>query len=396
MPPSDHLDDGLRACLSLSGDGLFARLSQEAKARRHLQNDRALNLLRCGLLKIDSADRVTMANPALAAHLGIPPGHLEGRPLREVFERNPHLVEIFATLRKGAAGDEIETYLTNVSGTAIPVSIRASLVREGEEGAGSILALLFDLSKRKEVESEMRRAERLAALGRLSASVAHEIRNPLAGIRMTSELLKSRLDPGDERTRFVEVILEESLRLDRIVASLLQFAKPAEPKPEPVDLGLLVDRAIELASGKASELRVFLKKDAGGATRGPRLDRDQILQVLLNLILNAIEATPPGGEVRVSLARGAANEKAPYVVRIEDGGEGVPASLRERIFDPFFTTKPGGTGLGLSISLHIVRLHGGSIRMEKASAGRHASILTLPANPASCPETVGGMAWPTS
>jgi PAS domain S-box-containing protein len=396
LPPDGVLKEGAQACFSLAVEGFAARLSGEAKDRRHQQNDHALRLLRCGLLKVDHANRVTMANPALAMLLGIPYSHLEGSALPDVFARDPHLLEIFASFRNEASADEIETYLTNVAGTAVPVSIRASIVRDSANDEPSILALLFELSKRKEVESEMRRAERLAALGRLSAGVAHEIRNPLAGIRTTSELLKSRLDPQDDRTRFVEVILEETQRLDRIVASLLQFAKPAEPNPEPVDLAALVDRAIELASGKASELRVFLKRDSASASITPRVDRDQILQVLLNLILNAIEATPPSGEVRVSFAPAATLGKASFVVRIEDGGPGVEAALRERIFDPFFTTKPGGTGLGLSISEHIVRRHGGSIRMEKTDDRAHAAILTLPARSRPADEFPGGKAWPTS
>ena len=373
------LDEESKACLSLAADGLAARLFAEAKNERHLQTDRILRSVRGGLLKVDPNGRVTLANPALGALLGVPVTALEGRTLDEVFARDPHLAAIFRTIHAGsAANDEIETYVTSGTGAATPVSIRASLVHEEGNGA-SILALLFDLSRRKEVESEMRRAERLVALGRLSAGVAHEIRNPLAGIRTTTELLKSRFSPDDERMRFVEVILEESQRLDRIVGSLLQFAKPAEPKVERIDLHALVQRAIDLASGRASELRVRLKSQTSSGKPSPLADRDQILQVLLNLLLNGIEATSPGGEVRVSASSSSAHGSEACTVRIEDGGEGVPPALRERIFDPFFTTKAGGTGLGLSISEYIVRRHGGSIRFEKEGTGGHAAVLILPA-----------------
>jgi signal transduction histidine kinase len=268
------------------------------------------------------------------------------------------------------------------------------VVAEPSGGGTEILALFFDLSRRKEVEAEVRRAERLAALGRLSAGVAHEIRNPLAGIRTTAELLKTRLPDGDERVRFTEVILEETHRLDRIVGSLLQFAKPAEPKLEPIDLGALLDRAVQLASGKASEHRVSIRRSSPRSGPIPLADRDQILQVLLNLILNAIEATPAGGEVRVG-ATGPAGRAGTVTIRVEDGGDGVPASIRERIFDPFFTTKPGGTGLGLSISEHIVRRHGGTIRMEKPAGAAHATIVSF-AGRTPAPSARGGTAWPAS
>jgi PAS domain S-box-containing protein len=371
-------DEDCEACLALAADGLAARLSAEAKVERHVQSETILRSVRGGLLKMDARDRVVMANPALAALLGAPLSALEGRPLAEVFARDPHLIKILQAIRSGAGGgDEIETYVTSASGAATPVSIRASLV-PGEGGA-SILALLFDLSRRKEVESEMRRAERLVALGRLSAGVAHEIRNPLAGIRTTAELLKSRFTPADERMRFVDVILEESQRLDRIVGSLLQFARPAEPKVERVDLETLLERALDLAAGRAAELRVLLRNGSLPGKSSVLADRDQILQVLLNLLLNGIEATGPGGEVVVSCAAVVADGNEACSIRIQDGGEGVPAALRERIFDPFFTTKPGGTGLGLSISEYIVRRHGGSIRFEKDGSGAHAAILTLPA-----------------
>jgi PAS domain S-box-containing protein len=379
-------DEELTACLSLAADGLAARLSADAKALRSLQSDRALSSLRGALLKIDGEDRVAMANPATAALLGLTPGSVEGRPMRDVFARDPHLPEMMRSFRRPGAGEELETYVTRPSGQTIPLSIRASLVGEGE----SVLALLFDLSRRKEVEAEMRRAERLASLGRLSAGVAHEIRNPLAGIRTTSELLRSRLGSDDERLRFIDVILEETQRLDRIVGSLLQFAKPAEPKLERIDLGLIVERSMELACGKAAEHRVSLKKSPWSPCSS-LADRDQILQVVLNLILNAIEATPPGGEVRVSIDMTRA--KGALLVRIEDGGEGVPFPLRDRIFDPFFTTKAGGTGLGLSISEHIVRRHGGSIRLEKPEGGASTAILSLPQN---APSSAGGAPWPTS
>lgn len=394
--PLEPLDAGARECLDLAAEGLATRLTAASAEERHLQNDGVLRALRGGLLKFDGKDRVRLANPAFASMVGVAPGALEGRPLADVFARDPHLVELFEGFRAGQAlGDDVETFLTSAGGTTLSVAVRASIVIDESDGSSGILALFFDLSRRKEVEVEVRRAERLAALGRLSAGVAHEIRNPLAGIRTTAELLRSRLPKEDERSRFVDVILEESQRLDRIVVSLLQFAKPAEPRLEPFDLGALVDRTLQLASGKAAEHRVQLRRIPGKVVT-PLADRDQILQVLLNLVLNAIEATPAGGEVSARIDGPAPGRAGASTVRVEDGGDGVSASIRERVFDPFFTTKPGGTGLGLSISEHIVRRHGGSIRLEKRGTEPHAAIVTLAQTLPTAGAPRGGSAWPAS
>lgn len=389
----------IERCFVLLGEGLEARLAEEDARERFVASDRAIHGLRGGLLKISSAGTIALVNPAFATLLGVKPSFLQGRSAVSVFERDPHLLELFDRMaREGPPRDDVETYLTSAGGGAISVAIRASRVPEGESGKEAVLALFFDLSRRREVEAEVRRAERLAALGRLSAGVAHEIRNPLAGIRTTAEVLKSRLAVHPELVPFAEVILEESQRLDRIVGSLLQFAKPSEPRMEQVDFSALLDRALQLASGSAAEHRVHLRRSEPQGRALPLADRDQMLQVLLNLVLNGIEATPPLGAVTVTLTGPSSARGGEVVCRIEDGGDGVPRSIRDRVFDPFFTTKPGGTGLGLSISENIVRRHGGSIRLEQPEGGAHAAILTLPVKPptAAPPMSRGGNSWPAS
>jgi signal transduction histidine kinase len=211
----------------------------------------------------------------------------------------------------------------------------------------------------------------------------------LAGIRTTAEILRGRLHDDPDLAQFVDVIVEETARLDRIVGSLLQFAKPPAPRLSPVDVPGLLDRAARLAAGRAAEQRVRLRVEVQ-AVQSPMGDADQLLQVLLNLLLNAIDASPEGGEVLLQVAA------CPEGVRVtvEDRGPGMTAALRERIFDPFFTTKPGGTGLGLSISQNIVSRHGGTLRVEGTEAGTRASV-TLP--PPGRERTSGGEArWRTS
>jgi signal transduction histidine kinase len=259
-----------------------------------------------------------------------------------------------------------------------------------------VVVLLADLSKRKEVEEEVRRADRLAALGRLSAGVAHEIRNPLAGIRTTAEILSGRVKRDPELSRFVDVILEETCRLDRIVGSLLQFAKPPGPRLESFELVPLLEKVRQLTAGRCAERRVTVQVMETSNLPRPLADRDQILQVLLNLTLNAVEATPEGAEVRLIAQRDEDLGSSQLRIVVEDEGSGVPPELTGRIFDPFFTTKPGGTGLGLSISQNILTSHGGRIRIENAPGGGTRAIVNLPLMQAERAARIGDEKWPTS
>ncbi len=385
--------DTVRANLA---EGLQARLRAEAVQSRQSQSERIVQTLRGGLLRIDREGRVVFANPACEAILGRRPADLEGASIDALFPRDGQLRDQLAAASRGEPiADEHETSILIPGGRRVSVSVRVSALPEGGDFEG-VLVLLSDLSRRKEVEAEMRRADRLSALGRLSAGVAHEIRNPLAGIRTTAEILQGRVSEDPDLCQFVDVILEEATRLDRIVGSLLQFAKPSEPRLSPLDVGRLLSRAARLAAGRAAERGITIDPEIAGTLPCPLADRDQILQVLLNLMLNAVEATPEGGSVRAT-ARPGGNGERTLEIEIRNGGEGVPQHLRERIFDPFFTTKPGGTGLGLSISQNILRQHGGALRIETPTEGgtRAIAILPLPRD-GSDPPQAGGAPWRTS
>lgn len=388
-PSGDAGPEFLHSVRTLVGEGLATRAATETLLFRKSQGERILQTLRGGLLKIDGAGRVALANPACAEILETTVRNLEGRPVDEVLPA--HVREILDSVPAGQdVLDDVETYLNTTSGRHVSVSVRASALRGGESG-DEILVLLSDLSRRKEVELEVRKVDRLAALGRLSAGVAHEIRNPLAGIRTTAEILRGRIDAEDDRGRFVDVILEETIRLDRIVGSLLQFAKPPEPRLARVDVPGLLERARQLAAGRSADRRVTIRIRKPRDLPSPLADRDQILQVVLNLLLNGVEATPEGGEVCAS-AEASLDGKRVHVM-VEDDGPGVPPAMQERIFDPFFTTKAGGTGLGLSISQNIVARHGGSLRVEDAGSGTRATV-SLPAVPADARRR--GESWQTS
>ncbi|MBZ0266948.1 PAS domain-containing protein, partial [bacterium] len=374
-------------------EGWRTRTAFRAAASRGEASERILDTLRSGLLKLDLHGNVTVANPAMAEMLHRRSTELQGTPLDRVFPDDPHLRDLLrGVLETGISVDDVETYATTANGRHVTVSVRASVVGDPKAPEG-VLVLVADLSRRKEVEAEVRRADRLVALGRLSAGVAHEIRNPLAGIRTTAEILRTRVEGSDDLERFVDVILEESHRLDRIVTAMLQFAKPPTPRRTELVISELLDHAARLAAGPAADKGVRLSIEPSDALPNPRADRDQVLQVLLNLILNGVEATPPGG--RVTIGARLSGKEAVHLL-VEDGGEGVASAIRERVFDPFFSTKPGGTGLGLSISQNILRQHGGRLRIEEGEGGRNRFVAVLPLAPPSPGDSMGGGSWPTS
>jgi two-component system sensor histidine kinase HydH len=213
----------------------------------------------------------------------------------------------------------------------------------------------------------------------LSAAIAHEVRNPLQGIALTLANLKEHLKPGAEP--YVAVMFSEMDRLNALVGGILTFARPVPPQPAPAVLDELCARAVDLASDRASQRGVRIEL-APGAAGECEVDPGQILQVILNLLLNAVDASPPGSSVVVRVepaARGGddAWDGGTSVV-VQDHGTGIADDVRDKLFDPFFTTKPEGTGLGLAVSLQIVEEHGGTIQVENTPGGGATFRVELP------------------
>ncbi len=204
----------------------------------------------------------------------------------------------------------------------------------------------------------MQTADRLAAISRVSSGVAHEVKNPLNAILLHVEVAKAKLARGDmDVIPQMEIISSEILRLDRVVKTFLDFTRPVELRLETVPLRRLLDEVLELAKPQAdaSHIRVIVAQDAEGI--GVRIDRDLLKQAMLNIVVNAMQAMPEGGELRFeSLASEEAAE-----IRISDTGAGIPPELRDKIFRLYFTTKKEGSGIGLAMTFRIVQLHDGTI-----------------------------------
>lgn len=227
------------------------------------------------------------------------------------------------------------------------------------------------------VEEQLRRAEKLSTLGEMAAVLAHEIRNPLGSIRGTAEILRDDYQPGDPKHEFIEIQIKETERLNHVVEDFLRMARQEPGELRECSLGDELETIITLVSGDARQrgVRLVLEKMPNGAL--VRADGEKLRQAFLNIILNALQATPSGGSVTIT----ASCSDATYLLSFSDSGCGIAAAHLEKIFDPFFTTKVDGTGLGLAVTRKIIEAHGGQLTVA-SEAGKGTTVhVSLPICP---------------
>jgi two-component system, NtrC family, sensor histidine kinase HydH len=210
---------------------------------------------------------------------------------------------------------------------------------------------------------QLKRAARMSALGHLSAGLAHEIRNPLASIEGAAYIAQGEPD-GTRNAEFFDIIRKETRRLNNLVTHFLEFARPREPHLQPIEPSELIDSVFTLVERVAAQSKVQLRKEIAESAQLLECDEEQMKQVLLNLVLNSVQAQPNGGEILVSTE----GKENMLLLRVSDKGPGIASESADEIFDPFFTTKQHGTGLGLPIAYQIVKQHGGELLLEKSSS----------------------------
>ncbi|MBN2315623.1 MAG: GAF domain-containing protein [Sedimentisphaerales bacterium] len=273
---------------------------------------------------------------------------------------------VFMEIREGPL-DEIQ--LANLQ----VLSRQASLAFEN--------ALLF--KERLRQNERMFRAEQLAMMGQFAAGIAHELRNPLTAIRSTIQYLESEFNEGSDQRNLAHGILDEVDRLNNIVGNLLSLAKPAESNPQEIDIHREIERCVNFIEAKAKSQKVTLDTDYGADLPKLRFDPAELRQVLLNVMMNGLQAMPEGGTLamKTSYLMPEAHEfisDGRVLIRVEDEGTGIPADVRQRVFEPFFTTKSGGTGLGLAICNSIVKRYNGEIGIAETNRGGTEVSIFLP------------------
>jgi signal transduction histidine kinase len=229
----------------------------------------------------------------------------------------------------------------------------------------------------RESGEQLRRAERLSALGEIAAGLAHELRNPLAGIKGALEIVSARAPVATPEAEFSGIATRELQRLEGLVQEFLDYARPKPPRLRPADLPDVVRRVVSLLGPQAEQAGVALAVEGDDASQGLRIDPEQIEQVLVNVVLNAVQASPRGGQVKIRHYP----RDGRYRIEVADQGPGIPPDSKARIFEPFFTTKERGTGLGLAISQRIIAAHRGEIRITPGQGGGTVVEILLPVFP---------------
>ena len=248
--------------------------------------------------------------------------------------------------------------------------------------ANALNDMIQQLRRLKHLEEELRRKDRLAALGELAAGVAHEIRNPLVIIKNSAQILEDRFHGQNDNKELTQYIIEETNRLNRVVTSFLDFARPQKSNLEISQITPIIDRTLQMTNMEISKNHVKVVKNFQKNLPSVMADAEQMHQVFLNLILNAISAMPNGGrlEIKTAVKRDANKNMKLMEISFSDTGYGISKSSTDKVFNPFFTTKPEGTGLGLAIAHKIIENHHGTIKVESQESKGSIFSVCIPIN----------------
>ncbi len=324
------------------------------------------------------------ANPAVARLLGFATPEDLIASIHDISQQlyvDPERRKEFArlTAQEGIVRG-FEAQLRRKDGSIIWLSENTRAVNDADGRLLYYEGTLEDITDRKLMQTRMIHADRLSVVGRLAASVAHEINNPLQSVLGCMGLAQEALDEGGDARKYMQIARDELRRMARIVARMRDLYRPVSGEKKPTNINTLIEESLEVSRKRCQEAQVELTWQLADNLPDLLVSPDQIKQVFLNLILNALDAMPEGGKLRVSTLR---DEAFPRVgVRFEDSGDGIPASTLAHIFDLFYTTKREGSGLGLSISKNIIELHGGTIEVTSQDKVGSTFTIWLPLPPA--------------
>ena len=352
-----------------------------------IYNETLLEKLTSGVIAVGADERITVFNNEAGQITGLNPSEIIDRPIDQLPEPLRNILR--DTLRSVERRENSE--ITLPSGEESMVARASSSIFHGQQGEMlGALMVLTDITALKRLEQQIRRSDRLASLGTLSAGMAHEIKNPLVSIKTFAQLLPERYQDSDFRETFSNLIGHEIDRIDSLVNQLLRFARPAKPLLKPMHVHEILEKSLMLIGHRLYQKEIKLTRSWNAEVDTIRADADQLEQVFLNFFLNAMDAMKRDGELMVATEihsaeewmasvtarRGEVNEILRVTVR--DNGEGIRNEDIPHVFDPFFTTKDYGTGLGLSVVHGIIQEHGGQIEVESELSKGTAFHILLP------------------
>jgi len=350
--------------------------------------DNILGSLTSGIVTIDLDGRVVTLNPAAELMTGFFRGEAAGRYCTELFAHTPELSDLLTeTLASRAPIANISLTLRRRNGSAVPIEFGTAPLKGGEGKDLGVIGVFRDVTLLRQLESDLQRSDRLAALGTLAAGLAHEIKNPLTSLLTFSRHLERKFDDRNFRERFSSVVPRELERINGIVERLLELARPARLSFALVRLPELLERAVELYADQLADRHIEIVREYARDVPPVQADKEALYRVFVNLVANALDAMPRGGRLIARAGWVSGGDPLPPArrraanrvkVEIEDTGTGIEPSETDRIFNPFYTTRSGGTGLGLALAHKIVQDHGGRISFTSAPGRGTTFTIVLP------------------
>ena len=330
-----------------------------------------------GVAVTDEKGNIIIWNRAIEEMTGITATDAIGQVSAAVFSENPAVESLIEkTLATGRSYSDYEAGLSARHRQPLPVGLVSSVLPDAEGRPQGVILTVRDQSSVRDLKDRIRRADRLAAIGQIAAGIAHEIKNPLVGIRGAAQLLKSELRTSPTArgslTEYLDVILKEADRLNSVLEGILDFTRVKPRETGTFNIHSILDRALLLYEEPARQHTIVLAREYDPSLPEVIGNRDQLIQVFLNIIKNAVEVMPSGGKLTVvtrmsdmfTSVQADGRKHRLMVVKVSDTGPGIKQEHLQDIFAPFFTTKDRGVGLGLALSYQIVQEHLGTIRVD--------------------------------
>jgi PAS domain S-box-containing protein len=335
--------------------------------------DQILGNLQDGILLFTGDGRAVLVSEAAGRFLNMERDKLLGKHARDIFDRSTVLGK-FLRQAFDVGVTLIQEEIVTETGRRVQASLDFIYADKSSQGLGALLTL-HDIESAEAIESELELSRRLAAIGRLTSGVGHEVKNPINAIVVHVELLKSKLvGASAPATRHLEIIEAEIHRLDRVVQLLVDFTRPVDLRLREQDLREAIGDVLTLSSAELSTHNIILESHLSEKPLVVNIDSDLIKQAALNVIQNGAQSMPEGGTLRVILEE----QRKFAVLRIADQGTGIPDEIREKIFDLYFTTKTGGSGIGLAMTYRILQLHYGSVEVQSNAERGTEFLLRIP------------------
>jgi len=354
-------------------------------------NESIIQSMEAGLLTVDLKGFITSLNTGAERILGWKTNEVLGKKIKSVLIPEEVDILLMSSTKPGSLPYSRETQLTVKSGEKISIGFTTTDRIDNQNNKVGTIVSFRDISELKQMQSEVKRMERLASLGILASGIAHEIKNPLAGIKSLSQTCKEEFEEGDSRLEYLTRIINQVNRLDELLKAIVAFARPKPPDRKSYDIKKVIHEVVNLITKKLKTNNIEYIEDIDDNLPIVVIDPQQIQQVFLNLILNAIDAVSKDGSITVSAKP--VKFTTPKLIKksdkwikqdsfvkinITDTGKGIPQQQLESIFDPFFTTKSDGLGMGLSIVYRIIEDHHGDIDVNSKPNKGTTFTITLP------------------